>query len=62
MFESAQDLIAVLVGLVVLWFLFGALINQERLWQERLWRDHKSVPRKRQRLAGPSRGGRASSR
>ena len=34
MFESAQDLIGVLVGLVVLWFLFGALINSERAWRE----------------------------
>ena len=34
MFESAQDLISVLVGLVVLWFLFGALIKSERAWRE----------------------------
>ena len=29
MAESAQDLIGVLLGLVALWFLFGALIKQE---------------------------------
>ena len=35
MAESAQDLIGVLVGLVALWFLFGALIKEERLWAGR---------------------------
>ncbi len=35
MAESAQDLIGVLLGLVALWFLFGALIKQERLWEDR---------------------------
>lgn len=54
MFESAQDLISVLVGLVVLWFLFGALINSERAWRE------QGVGRsRRHRLAGP-RGHRSS--
>ena len=48
MFESAQDLIGVLVGLVVLWFLFGALINSERVWREQ-----GLGPRRRHRLAGP---------
>jgi len=32
MVESAQDLIGVFLGLVALWFLFGALIKEERLW------------------------------
>jgi hypothetical protein len=54
MFESAQDLISVLVGLVVLWFLFGALINSERARREQV-----VGPRRRHRLAGP-RGHRAS--
>jgi hypothetical protein len=54
MFESAQDLISVLVGLVVLWFLFGALINSERARREQ-----GVGPRRRHRLAGP-RGHRAS--
>ena len=31
MAESAQDLIGVFMGLVALWFLFGALIKEERL-------------------------------
>jgi len=35
MFESMQDLTAVLVGLLVFWFLFGALIKQERMWEQR---------------------------
>ena len=48
MFESAQDLISVLVGLVVLWFLFGALTNSERAWGEQ-----GLGPRRRHRLAGP---------
>ena len=48
MFESAQDLIGVLVGLVVLWFLFGALINSERAWREQ-----GVGQRRRHRLAGP---------
>jgi hypothetical protein len=48
MFESAQDLISVLVGLVVLWFLFGALINSERAWREQ-----GVGQRRRHRLAGP---------
>ena len=50
MFESAQDLISVLVGLVVLWFLFGALINSERAWREQ-----GVGQRRRHRLAGPAR-------
>jgi len=54
MFESAQDLISVLIGLVVLWFLFGALINSERARREQ-----GVGPRRRHRLAGP-RGHRAS--
>jgi hypothetical protein len=54
MFESAQDLISVLVGLVVLWFLFGALINSERARREQ-----GVGPRRRHRLAG-TRGHRAS--
>ena len=57
MLESAQDLIAVLVGLIVLWFLFGGLVNQTCLWGE-----HRGAQRKRQRLVGSSRGGRSSSR
>ena len=58
MFESAQDLIAVLLGMVALWFLFGALIKQERLWND------QSLGRRRRRpMAGPPRGGgRTSSR
>ena len=48
MFESAQDLISVLTGLVVLWFLFGALINSERAWPEQ-----GVSQRRRHRLAGP---------
>jgi len=59
--ESTQDLLGVLVGLVALWFIFGALINQERLWQERLWRDREVAQRRRPRLAG-ARGDRSSSR
>ena len=35
MVESAQDLIGVFLGLVVLWFLAGALIKQECLWEQR---------------------------
>jgi hypothetical protein len=35
MAESAQDLIGVLLGLVALWFLVGALIKQDRLWDAR---------------------------
>jgi hypothetical protein len=54
--ESVQDLLGVLLGLVALWFLFGALINQERLW-----RDREVAQRRRARLAGP-RGDRSSSR
>ena len=54
--ESVQDLLGVLVGLVALWFLFGALINQEQLW-----RDRETVQQRRPRVAGP-RGERSSSR
>jgi len=32
MAESTQDLIGVFMGLVTLWFLFGALMREERLW------------------------------
>ena len=46
MVESMQDLIGVLLGLVVLWFLFGALIRQERLWEGR------HAGRQRNRLSG----------
>ena len=35
MFESMQDLTAVLVGLLALWLLFGAMIKQERMWEQR---------------------------
>lgn len=35
MAESAQDLIGVFLGLVALWFLFGGLIKEERLWDGR---------------------------
>jgi len=35
MVESAQDLIGVFLGLVVLWFLFGTLIREECLWDRR---------------------------
>ena len=35
MVESAQDLIGVFLGLVVLWFLFGALIRQASVWDRR---------------------------
>jgi len=54
MFESVQDLISVLVGLVVLWFLFGALINSEGAWREQ-----GVGQRRRHHLAGP-RGHRSS--
>ena len=47
MAESAQDLIGVLLGLVALWFLFGALIKQERLWEDR-----RGTREGRQSLAG----------
>jgi hypothetical protein len=56
MFESAQDLIGVLVGLVVLWFLFGTLINSE--WA---WREQGMGQRRRHPLAG-LRGHRSSGR
>ena len=56
MFESGRDLIGVLVGLVVLWFLFGALINSERAWREQ-----GVGQRRRHPLAGP-RGHRSSGR
>ena len=56
MFESARDLIGVLLGLVVLWFLFGALINSERAWREQ-----GVGQRRRDPLAGP-RGHRPSGR
>ena len=56
MFESARDLIGVLVGLVVLWFLFGALINSERAWREQ-----GVGQRRRHPLAGP-RGHRSAGR
>lgn len=56
MAESAQDLLGVLLGLVALWFLFGALIKQERLWGDR-----EAAQRRRPRLAGP-RGDGSSSR
>ena len=35
MVESAQDLIGVFLGLVVLWFLAGAFIRQESVWERR---------------------------
>ena len=44
--ESANDLIWILVGLAVLWFLFGSLIRHERLWegqQHRLRRRHQPL-------------------
>ena len=31
MFESARDLIGVLLGLVALWFILGTLLDDERL-------------------------------
>jgi len=43
MAESAEDLIGVLLGLVALWFLFGALIKQERLWNRQRARGSRSV-------------------
>jgi hypothetical protein len=55
--ESARDLIAVLLGLVVLWFLFGALINQERFWGP-----HRSGQDRRQSRAGRPHGGRSLGR
>jgi hypothetical protein len=45
--ESANDLISVLVGLVVLWFLLGALIRHGRLWA-----GHPGRRGARHRLAG----------
>ena len=35
MIESAQDLIGIFLGLVALWFLSGALIRRELLWDRR---------------------------
>jgi hypothetical protein len=55
--ESARDLIAVLLGLVVLWFLFGAFLDQERLWGP-----HRGGQRRRQPMAGRPHGGRSLSR
>jgi hypothetical protein len=31
--ESAGDVIAVLMGLIVLWFLLGSLLDEERFWR-----------------------------
>lgn len=53
MVESAQDLIGVLLGLVVLWFLFGALIRQECVWDRRHAGRHSPGGRpQRSRLPG----------
>jgi hypothetical protein len=57
MLESAGDLIAVLLGLVVLWFLFGAFLDQERLWGS-----HSGDQRRRQPMAGRPHGGRSLGR
>ena len=54
--ESANDLIGVLLGLVALWFLFGAIIRHERLW-ERQW-----GRRRRHALTGRSHGMRSITR
>jgi hypothetical protein len=57
MLESAGDLIAVLLGLVVLWFLFGAFLDQERLSGS-----HSGDHRRRLPMAGRPHGGRSLGR
>jgi len=53
MVESAQDLIGVFLGLVVLWFLAGALIRQGCLWERRPAGRHAPAVRpQRSRLPG----------
>jgi len=51
MAESTQDLVGVLVGLVALWFLFGALLKDERVWfgRYRTLRSHSLEGRPRER-------------
>ncbi len=53
--ESAGDLVAVFMGVIVLWFLMGSLLDEERIWRRH--QGHRGQP-----STGRPHGGRPSGR